>query len=403
MPFLVLDGARPEDNVLLVHVPRCAGTSMVRHLQVEKKAVSTAPRFWNRVWLRYFFYRYTLLERNNFPIWTYENAWALTLIVVAFILMGTTPDWGVPRCESEWLCPPPMSLWFWVMGSLTFTVQTFVGNTTMCRVDWMRRALMHMCKHLLLHNTRSLTWINGVDENGLLPHMTPERMVRFKYIERPALRRSLAVVRNPYARMYSVYQYNRRGRCEGFPHFVRQWYGKWQRFKANGSTEEKHVYCHVLPMVEYTHSNGEQYVPYILRQEDLKALSRADAKTSDLFRDTYSGIPDFVMGILQGLPHKNARKGSIKWSDLYTQECMDTVLEMYAEDFEMFAYPTTIKGRPDLKPAYVRPLGHFPAVPPDLEACLKGNLKTHLGRRSSLAGQRHSSDSVIVMQDSLMV
>jgi len=110
------------------------------------------------------------------------------------------------------------------------------------------------------------------------------------------------------------------------------------------------VYCHVLPMHEFTHHNGEQYVPNIIKQEDLKYISKPDKYPSKVVERRYSSLPNKIRQALIDMPHSNRRKPDKKWYDMYTQELMDLVLEMYKDDFLQYSYDTAIPNRPDLVP-----------------------------------------------------
>lgn len=50
------------------------------------------------------------------------------------------------------------------------------------------------------------------------------------------------------------------------------------------------------------------------------------------------------------MPHANSRKSSMQYYDYYDQESLDLTYEMYATDFKVFGYDTTLRWRPDLLP-----------------------------------------------------
>lgn len=162
---------------------------------------------------------------------------------------------------------------------------------------------------------------------------------------------SLAIVRNPYSRMVSIYGYNRFGASESFPTFVRRWKKLMRPYMEDGEKEEWYTPCHLLPMFEFTHFNGKQLVQSVVKQEELKYLkTREGAGRLSETDSTVSDLPDLVRDALLGMPHANKRQTSQKWYDYYDQETMDLTHEMYHMDFAVFGYDTTIKERPDLKP-----------------------------------------------------
>eukprot|EP00510_Aplanochytrium_minuta_P002579 CAMPEP_0184009824 /NCGR_PEP_ID=MMETSP0954-20121128/2838_1 /TAXON_ID=627963 /ORGANISM="Aplanochytrium sp, Strain PBS07" /LENGTH=290 /DNA_ID=CAMNT_0026289277 /DNA_START=655 /DNA_END=1527 /DNA_ORIENTATION=+ len=177
-------------------------------------------------------------------------------------------------------------------------------------------------------------------------------MIKHGYItqERMNSANTFAIVRNPYSRMFSIFKYNRYGSLESFDHFVREWYVRWKKYKRT-SSEEWDTYCHVLPMKAFTHDeSGKQIVPFIIRQEDLKELTKKGGATDKNIQTRYSTLPSIVLDALRGMPHANGRKTSKHWSAYYTQELMDLVYEMFQPDFEEFSYSTSIEKRPELKP-----------------------------------------------------
>ena len=115
---------------------------------------------------------------------------------------------------------------------------------------------------------------------------------------------SLAIVRNPYTRMVSIYGYNRFGANESFPTFVRRWRKLMRPYMERGEKEEWYTPCHLLPMFEYTHSNGKQLVQSVVKQEELKLLkTKEGAKEAMKMDSTVSDLPDLVRDALLGMPH----------------------------------------------------------------------------------------------------
>ena len=144
------DAPTPEEALLFVHIPRSGGTSLNDDFHVPQQAKCGRHCF-HRMLLSYFFYRYRLLEKSNFPFRSYENAYVLCSISIAlfFVLCFyvkvrlTDPDghltpWTHPiHCERVGLCLMP---WFMMgSGTMTFCVSTFVATAPSLRSDFLRR------------------------------------------------------------------------------------------------------------------------------------------------------------------------------------------------------------------------------------------------------------------------
>ena len=115
---------------------------------------------------------------------------------------------------------------------------------------------------------------------------------------------SLAIVRNPYSRMVSIYGYNRFGESESFPTFVKRWKKLMKPYLEHGEKEEWYTPCHLLPMFEYTHHEGKQLVQSIVKQEELKLLkTREGVKDAIKADSSVSDLPDLVRDALLGMPH----------------------------------------------------------------------------------------------------
>jgi hypothetical protein len=190
-------------------------------------------------------------------------------------------------------------------------------------------------------------------------HLTAPKLLGYGYITNKEMDEmcSLAIVRNPYSRMVSIYGYNRFGSCESFPAFVRRWKRLMRPYAEAGEKEEWYTPCHLLPMFEFTHFEGKQLVQSIVKQEELKLLkTKAGAEEAIRADSSVSDLPDLVRDALLDMPHANARKTTRKWYDHYDQETLDLTYEMYREDFAVFGYSAALGQRPDLRrPATARP------------------------------------------------
>jgi len=353
MPWLVKPKAEQgEAPLLFVHVPRCGGTSLAKLFNVKSKA-QNERNLWHKVGLLYFFYRYTLLEKANFPLKTFENGIVAMEILIAFSLWF----WGlVPSIESNcdakengWTCSPGIpSIVMWCSAGILFISSTILFTAPISgRIGFMRRAYMFFVGNVMCNFTEAHTYLTGVSSLGYVVHFTAEKMVRYQFVTEEEFNSvdSFAIVRNPYSRMVSVFLYNK-FLFESFDHFVHAWFLKWKKYK-NTNTEEENVYCHVLPMFEFTHHRNHQLVKCVIKQEDLRAIVN-DAKNVCLQNGQRGDIPPRILKALKDMPHSNRRTRSKPWQDFFTEETMALVLEMYGEDFEVFGYDRLIPGRSEL-------------------------------------------------------
>ena len=256
MPWL----DEPNGELFFVHVPRCAGTSVTKHCEVRKKA-RKGKDCYHKAGLFYFFYRYDLLEKANFPFITVENGFALLEMSIGLILF-----YNEPSAYPSWII-------MWTFCSLLFLTSTFVASAPCIgRVRAMRRIYLLALGKWLCGFGEGREMVTGCGEDGWLLHFTAEKVIRYKYATEQDIRtKSFAIVRNPYSRMVSIYMYNRVW-GESFPTFVKRFRKEINPYLATGTTDDWNVYCHALPMHAYTHDGDRQLVPTIIRQEELKFL-----------------------------------------------------------------------------------------------------------------------------------
>jgi len=335
MPWLVQEAHASSalDALLFIHVPRCGGTSLTKHYNVLSRATA-GPNLFKKFTLHYFGYRYRVLETSNFPWKTYENMYVIFILIIAtalLILTITGHTRGAP---------------FYVLFShalVVFMCSTFMFTAPALRSNFFRRFWLILLRMIC---AESPNWLYGANTKGLLIHLTAPRMLHTRLVSREEMGRvsSFAIVRNPFSRMVSVYMYNRLGPAETFAGFVCRWEkafkAVYEKRASNNRTDpinEWDVYCHVLPMHEFTHSaDGEQLVQYVIKQEELKSLQSSNP--GDSVRDISPALRDALLS----MPHSNFRKRDKPWKDYYDPETERIVREMYRMDFEMFGYDTSL-------------------------------------------------------------
>jgi len=323
MPWLIMD------EVLFFHVPRCGGTSITKHHRVGYKSRKGKNPYY-KFGLMYYYYRYRLYEHSNFPLFTWENLIAMTQITIAvFLYFFVTPV-------------PPAPYIMWTTATITFTLSTFIWTAPITmRNNFLRRFLMFFQAKVLCGFGSDTKYMVGTNMVGYLFHITAPRAINHGYVSLEQVNRcAFSIVRNPYSRMVSMFEYNKRP-LESFENFCRKFHADyWNIYIGKHTCECKEIYCHILPMFEYTHMNGEQIVSCVIKQEHLKTLVASNWEDS--------GVPKNVQDALTGIPHANKRTRKVAWQKYFTQETMNLVYNMYRKDFEIFGYDTAIPGRPDL-------------------------------------------------------
>jgi len=229
----------------------------------------------------------------------------------------------------------------------------FVAPTT-GRIRLVRRAHMIMVHYLFLQSMDNREWVIGMNIRGWLLHLTVHKMLRYGYVTPHEFEKavSLAVVRNPYRRMVSIYLYNRFGALETFSKFVESWQNTaLHHYRESGILDEWNTPCHAIPQFEYTHFEGVQLVQSIVKHEELEDLVTVPYTTDDDdVSQPLSELPAVVRAAFVGMPRVNQRNTERHWTSYYDQKTLDQTHELYKMDFAVFGYPTTIDERPDLKP-----------------------------------------------------
>mmetsp|Transcript_3804 Transcript_3804/g.4376 ORF Transcript_3804/g.4376 Transcript_3804/m.4376 type:complete len:406 (-) Transcript_3804:91-1308(-) len=363
-------------EVLFIHVPRCGGTSITKFHKVGPKS-QEGHNIYHRIGIKYYYYRYKLLEQSNFPFLTIENCIVLFEVILAtFLYFFLPPD-----------IPAPYIMW--TTATTLFLTSTFVWTAPITmRIRFFRYFLMFFQDKILCKFGQDTRYLIGTNIKGYLFHLTGERCLRYGYVtEEEMAKCSFSIVRNPYSRAVSLYEYNKRF-FESFEHFIRAFHKDCMvKFHGKGQTDSKDIYCHVLPMYAYTHMNGRQLVNTIIKQEQLKRLVATNWEGSN--------VPVSIQKALTGIPHANRRVRKVAWQQYYTQETMDLVLEMYEKDFDTFGYDKAIPNRTDLVPRVKVEVNS--SGPADFESGLKADIsmrnigKTHTpvntSKRVTIAGE----------------
>ena len=208
MPWLEKghSGKNAAKNLLFVHVPRCGGTSLMQSHDVPSKSASGSSIIKN-IGMKTFFHRYKLLETTNFPVWTLGNAACLAIAGMssywknAILVDSDSDNAPMYRTIANFI-----TVFFTVLTlSLTYV---FVAPT-ICRFLWVRRFFLVMVQYVLWGAMESIEWLTGTNIHGYLPHLTAHKMLHYKYVTPSEMETvsSLAIVRNPYSRMVSMYVY----------------------------------------------------------------------------------------------------------------------------------------------------------------------------------------------------
>jgi len=370
MPWLEKDNdnSNRNNNLLFIHVPRCGGTSLMKSHNVPFKATENSSLF-HKLGMKLFFHRYKLLESANFPLWTWGNAacWCMVLLnsYWRFVVLPSNDDNSNSNNNNN-------NKIYKVIASfnIAFFLTLFFGLTfvfvapTIGRIIYVRRCFLVLVQYVLMRFMENLEYLTGTNIHGYLPHLTAHKMLHYGYVAPQEMEdvSSLAIVRNPYSRMVSIYMYNRFGSREPFPQFVKSWYTNMKYYRESGEMEEWYTPCHTIPQFEYTHFEGSQLVQSIVKQEELKFLKHRDgldkydtddANGKNSSSSSVRDLPQVVRDALLGMPHANKRKTTKPWYEYYDQDTLNLTYEMYQVDFEIFEYSTSIPQRPDLRPPQI--------------------------------------------------
>jgi hypothetical protein len=252
----------PQKSLFFVHVPRCGGTSLMHYFHLPQK-VQKGRSLWGKLGMMVFFSRYKTLEARNFPIVTWGNAFALAIFVIGLYFVSAN---YVPR----------LGILLMLFGIVLCLLLTVVFTAPVIgRFSIVHHSYLIFVHYILCRFMESIPWCTGTNKTGYIMHLTANKLLSYQYVTYEEFHNacSMAIVRNPYSRMVSIYTYNRFGEWESFPHFIEDWYNNVTKaYRTRGELEEWYTPCHAIPQFEYTHSNGKQLVKSIIKQEELKYL-----------------------------------------------------------------------------------------------------------------------------------
>ncbi len=351
-----------SQGVLHMHVPRSGGTSLLKGLQTRSFSIKAQSSWIAKLGVMYFWYTYKVglqpIHRNNITWMRWENLFSLLQTATALILYLLYPGlWAY------FLTP-------FIMGIATILFSTILQNPAgFAHFRWLRyfsAILSGMIQDVMCSKVH-LVGASG-SEGGAVQHMTVRELLRCPWLEETMKESiassripSFALVRNPYARMVSVY-YRDRFYYENFEDFVRNVAQKQGMFlletkdSPDDVREKEHlnVWCHFQPAVAYTHDDKshQQFVTYIVKTEWLKFLSNEDCENGEIdYPDELHSIPGWLKRMLADMPRENvmsSEKGVAPWNTHYTVETRDIVWKLWNEDFVKFGYSKDIPNRSDL-------------------------------------------------------
>ncbi len=309
---------RLAEDLLFIHIPRCGGTAITRKYQVEKKAARDFYQnkdYYHFLGIKYFSYRYLLLEKQNIVWKSYENMLAFFQLIFGLILYFSefSKAWGI------------FSI---IMSTVGFFISTFIGTACFIgRNGIFRKLYIFFLGYVFRNWCGSYKYLYGTSREGLLLHATAQQLVDNNLIATKELVNAFAICRNPYERMVSIYKYNKYP-CESFETFVRRVYNIVQTFrKSDKSKTEWNIYCHFLLQKDFvTDVCGHTLIMNVFKLEDLEHLNEENTSA-------------FFLNIFQGIVKRNTRKRKKEWKNYYNDEVKSMVFSIYKDDFEYFSYP----------------------------------------------------------------
>ena len=310
---------RLNEDLLFFHIGRSGGTSITRKYKVEKQAADNFFEnndYYRWIGIKYFSYRYKLLENQNLVFFSYENILALCQFILGncLLFLDINFSWAIFS-----IC----------MSLFGFIVSTFIGTPMIIgRIKIFRQLYIFFLGHVFRNWCGNYKYLYGTSTEGLLLHCTPNTLLKKKLINETDLENAFVVCRNPYSRLVSIYNYNKYP-FESFETFVKRLKKTREEFKKSKKEKnEKNIYCHFLLQVDYIFDNeGNQLVHNIFKLEEIKNLQLGDCSKK-------------FLEVFKNLNKRNTRKQKNKnLEDYYKNpEIKELVYSIYKEDFEFFNY-----------------------------------------------------------------
>ena len=251
--------------------------------------------YWKRLGMYAFFSRYKTLEQYNFPIWTSGNGFAVMIMILGiYFLLDTKNNY----------MPYNLGILLILFGVTLFILLTIVFTAPVIgRFPFIHHAYLIFVHYILCQFMECTTYCTGTNKTGYIMHLTAHKLLHtYQYVTVPQwnISCSMAIIRNPYSRMISIYTYNRFGEWESFSHFIQDWYHNvCKYYRADRICDEWYTPCHAIPQFEYTHYNGTQLVKSIIKQEELKYLkdiyktnltATATAASTTMLNNAYNNV-----------------------------------------------------------------------------------------------------------------
>ena len=295
-----------SNHLFFVHVPRCGGTSLMQHFSIPQKVIESRGLLRGTA-MKYFFMRYGELEKANFPIKTKENFVCGILLLASIGLHYVMDDDEDAASFFPTIFGISLVIWLGIIAIFVSLFTTIICTAPVIgRITPIHRWYLWFVHYPLFRLCEAIDWCTGTNKHGYIMHLTAPKLLGYGYVTPQQMDNmcSLAIVRNPYSRMFSIYGYNRFGAQESFPTFCRRWKKLMRHYLNSGEKEEWYTPCHLLPMFEYTHYEGRQLVQSIVKQEELKLLkTREGAEEAIRLDSSVSDLPDLVRDALLGMPH----------------------------------------------------------------------------------------------------